>query len=378
MSPKTESVASAGSERIACPPQADELELSLFGSGCGECAVVHLGANEWMVVDSCLDEHDSPVSLAYLKKLGIDAAKQVLIVVASHWHDDHVHGLSAVFEECKKAKVVFASALTTIEFQTVMEAYGDDRMLPGSSGVQEMKGVIKCLESRSTASPSPHELSCANKRIHLRGSIGECSPIEVWTLSPSDSAALLAIRHIAAWSNRSKKPKRRVESQSPNHLATVLWVDMGGRRMLLGADLEESNRPDLGWQAILCSKSRPSGKAEVFKVPHHGSCNAHSPGVWQGMLDNPVSALTPFTRSSLPRPSQIELIASLSREAYLAAPPRPATVWSPPDPAVAKTLRESNIAVRNTVCGLGHIRVRWLSGTPPVTEVFGLAHRLGS
>jgi len=49
-----------------------------------------------MVVDSCLDEHDSPVSLAYLKKLGIDAAKQVLIVVASHWHDDHVHGLSAV------------------------------------------------------------------------------------------------------------------------------------------------------------------------------------------------------------------------------------------------------------------------------------------
>src|SRR5438067_455186 len=38
------------------PPDSSELELSVFGPGRGECLVVHLGAGEWMVVDSCLNE----------------------------------------------------------------------------------------------------------------------------------------------------------------------------------------------------------------------------------------------------------------------------------------------------------------------------------
>ena len=87
MPPEPESGTSIGSERRARPPQADELELSLFGSGCGECVVVHLGANEWMIVDSCIHENGEPVSIAYLKEMGIDVGRQVPIVVASHWHD---------------------------------------------------------------------------------------------------------------------------------------------------------------------------------------------------------------------------------------------------------------------------------------------------
>ncbi|PXF57856.1 MAG: hypothetical protein C4B58_08625 [Deltaproteobacteria bacterium] len=36
-------------------PSPDELEISLFGPGRGECVVAHLGNNDWLVVDSCLD-----------------------------------------------------------------------------------------------------------------------------------------------------------------------------------------------------------------------------------------------------------------------------------------------------------------------------------
>ena len=46
------------------PPSPDELEISLFGPGRGECVVVHLGNNDWLVVDSCLDNTSSqPVAL---------------------------------------------------------------------------------------------------------------------------------------------------------------------------------------------------------------------------------------------------------------------------------------------------------------------------
>jgi glyoxylase-like metal-dependent hydrolase (beta-lactamase superfamily II) len=74
-------------------PLRDEAEVSVFGPGFGECVVVHIGRGEWVVVDSCLDaESGRPVALEYLKQLGVDVATQVSLVIATHWHDDHIWG----------------------------------------------------------------------------------------------------------------------------------------------------------------------------------------------------------------------------------------------------------------------------------------------
>lgn len=55
---------SALSAKLAIPPKADELEVSVFGPGIGECVVVHAGAGEWMIVDSCVDRSSGlPVAL---------------------------------------------------------------------------------------------------------------------------------------------------------------------------------------------------------------------------------------------------------------------------------------------------------------------------
>ena len=36
-------------------PATNEVEISLFGPGYGECIVIHVGENEWVIVDSCID-----------------------------------------------------------------------------------------------------------------------------------------------------------------------------------------------------------------------------------------------------------------------------------------------------------------------------------
>lgn len=78
-------------------PGDDEVEVSLFGPGLGECVVVHLGKSEWMIVDSCVRVGEKePVALEYLEKLGVDIATSVTMVVASHWHDDHVRDRKSV------------------------------------------------------------------------------------------------------------------------------------------------------------------------------------------------------------------------------------------------------------------------------------------
>jgi hypothetical protein len=74
-------------------PAPDELEVSLFGPGYGECVLVHLGLGEWLIIDSCVNQYEGGnPALDYLKSLAIDPAEAVRLIVASHWDDDHVHG----------------------------------------------------------------------------------------------------------------------------------------------------------------------------------------------------------------------------------------------------------------------------------------------
>lgn len=75
-------------------PSSDEIEVCLFGPGFGEAVAVHLGDGNWLLVDSCLDpEEKLPAVEVYLKRIGVSDAG-VRVIVASHWHDDHVRGLS--------------------------------------------------------------------------------------------------------------------------------------------------------------------------------------------------------------------------------------------------------------------------------------------
>jgi len=111
--------------------------------------------------------------------------------------------------------------------------------------------------------------------------------------------------------------KRRIPSISPNDVAVVLWIKAGDLVVLLGSDLE--NR---GWVEILQSTTRPAGIASAFKVPHHGSENAHEPNVWKRMLEpNPHAVLTPWSKGgrTLPKKSDTQRILSCTQNAYASA-----------------------------------------------------------
>jgi glyoxylase-like metal-dependent hydrolase (beta-lactamase superfamily II) len=86
-------------------PTEDEVEINIFGPGSGECCLIHIGGGQWIVLDSCVDtESGRPVALAHLERVGVDPAQSVKLIVASHWHDDHIRGLSSVLRSCVAAK----------------------------------------------------------------------------------------------------------------------------------------------------------------------------------------------------------------------------------------------------------------------------------
>jgi glyoxylase-like metal-dependent hydrolase (beta-lactamase superfamily II) len=105
------------------PPE-DELEINIFGPGYGECCLIHFGGGGWIVIDSCVNtDDDRPAALTYLDRIGVNSAEHVRLIIVSHWHDDHIRGLSSLLKACTAARFCASSALNSAEFVAVLTAY---------------------------------------------------------------------------------------------------------------------------------------------------------------------------------------------------------------------------------------------------------------
>lgn len=311
------------------PPQDNELEVSLFGPGFGESVVIHTGDGKWIVVDSCMHPDVAlPAALDYLWQLKVDVSKAVKLVVATHWHDDHVRGISGIFNACQSAELVISGALQVDEFFKLVSLY-QGRQVAKSSGVDEFSKLFELLQTRKPRKVrfNPPIFASADKLLYRDDLIFENAvhPIRVYALSPSDTTILQSKIAFGKILPQSGENQRRVSAPTPNFSSTALWIELGSHALLLGADLEETVDPKTGWSVILTESKVISGIADIFKVPHHGSENAHHQDVWTQLLaTDPHAILTPFARGRKPLPSvdDIARIVNLTPNASMTSPAR--------------------------------------------------------
>lgn len=356
----------------AVPPKPDEFEISIFGPGRGECILLHLGNNEWCVVDSCTARgRTDPVAVEYLRSFNNDALANVRLVVATHWHDDHIGGMSSLLAQAQHAEFCCSMALQHPEFLKLISAA--PATIAGRSGVDEFASILKELEARGRRAPI---FAVENRSLLSLSGLGRSFPITLETLSPSDPTIRLALGQIKSLLPRTGEPQRRIVNRSPNHTSVVIWVKAGPIRALLGADLEHTTQADQGWTAVLACH-RDSVPAQFFKVPHHGSPTSDNAAVWEQMLENaPVAVVTPFTGGTgLPRKSDMERLSGRTARLYCTT----AGLGKPPhrDPSVEKAMRRQ-LSERRIVAGQpGHVRVRWSTteeGSPAKIETFNGAY----
>lgn len=346
-------------------PGDKDVEVHLFGPGYGESVLVHLGFNEWLIVDSCVARGSRVAApTAYLESIGIDPSTAVKVIVASHWHDDHVRGLSEVVRKCKSAEFWCSSALLEREFLVLMTAVTKRPMTRAGSGVDEFRDVIEELRARAAgqrvAGIGLH-FAESDKLIWQRQTPADHVAV-VHSLSPSDAERLLSMQAIAGLVKglSERRPQGRIPPIRPNNTAVALHVRIGGARLLLGADLEEIGKPpwrDCGWTAVVASPRRPSAKSTLFKVAHHGSETAHCEPVWTDMLESkPLAILTPFKNGSVSLPTEADAMRLRERAGDVFMTTRHATRRAKPaNPVVA---REFGLTARAVwqAAAMGHVR----------------------
>ena len=356
--PRTQAPRLAGSD-LSVPPHGDEAEVSVFGPGFGECVVVHIGRGDWVVVDSCLNaESKRPVALEYLEQLGVDVATRVSLVVATHWHDDHIGGFGALYEACKAARFACSMALKCDEWTSLVEIYRG-YLQAGGSGVEELSRVMRELKLRGQKNEVVAPTFCiTGRRLCDRQ---DAPAAKINCLAPSDAAvATMQTRMRDELLPKVKGRRLRVPALGENDCSVVLAVTVGTASVLLGADLEERSRPGLGWQVILDGYPTDGERFGGFKIPHHGSETGHHPETWGRLMRTEAwAAVTPFNRQKqpLPRPVDCERILEMTESAYISAPPGFGK-FRHTESAVQRTVQEATLAIGSEPGKQGHIRFR--------------------
>ncbi len=336
-------------------PAADEMEITLLGRGFGESIVLHMGDGNWVITDSFLTSHGRAAPLEYLASMGVSPSS-VKVILATHWHDDHVAGLAQIYENALDADLVFSIALEHDEFSAFIEKEEAEGMSGFTSGVTELARVSEINERENRKSVI---CAAASTTIYRRdpGQTSFGQRAELVALSPSagDVNGFLRSLHgrIRQHATRVRRPRR-------NPSSVAAWASVGNAAVLLGADLEHAKRnPNSGWNAILSSSTRPSGKAQVFKIPHHGSPNAHHQGVWDQMLDiGVIAALAPFNRGKgRPQAADISRLKARTSELYTAKQ-RAATSFKAHPAVLEKMINAGGAQVLTLPTDIGYVQLR--------------------
>lgn len=351
-------------------PSKNEIEVSLFGPGVGECAVLHLGNSKWVILDSCKETSNSrPVALKYLEEIGVNYIEDVKLIIISHWHDDHIEGLSEIVEVCKNARVSFPLSFTREEFTTYVNARHHNST-DSKSGVSELFNTIK-LTTKKVGRDRNHTntIPAFEGMTVWEDNDDPNMPISIRSLSPSPYTFQLFLDELIEFLNKPEDHSDPVKiRQDQNDHSTVMSVTVGGSSILLGGDLPLGTKEENGWRAILNINNWLIPKANIFKVPHHGSHTSYSPDIWDKLTkDNPIALMSPKNSCKNPPPTEEDIsnVGKHTEHIYCTCSP---TGWKPKRVST-KFQRDIDeyIEERKRVTGkMGHIRVRFPYDTLPV------------
>lgn len=336
------------------PPQLDEIEISLLGTGSsyGESVLVHVGNNNWFIVDSCEDPKSNlNLSLEYLREIKVDFSQSVKMIIATHWHVDHVKGISNIFSECKDAIFVLSDALKGDEFTKLvkLEPY---RMLESSAlgeitKVMEHKKKFNRTIKYAKVDNLLWEDEVNNIQVCLKG------------LSPSDETINYANLRLAKELKNYLHLNRSFTTNNRNYYSVVLSVEIGNEHILLGADLENHTNSNMGWSGVLKSIYSKKVNASVFKIPHHGSDTGYNPTVWKNLLiEKPIGILTPYSNSNLPLERDVKNIYQHADKAFITSSPNSTKKKKRTNKKVEKLINDFGLDITNRAFHFGHIRLR--------------------
>jgi beta-lactamase superfamily II metal-dependent hydrolase len=355
-------------------PKDSELEITLFGPGYGEALCIHIGNGYWVLIDSCRDKDGKSASLQYLTSIGIDKDK-VLFIIISHWHDDHIKGVTNLVRHFEKATVIFSPLISEKYFLALTEQLKNIGTKNGG-GLREIRNCLDIALNENRIK-TYSENQCIFNSATSGIDVGQ--NLKIHSVSPSNAG--VTEESIGFTKSFEIGSKDYVPSKKENHASIAIHICTPEFSVLLGSDLETYHSDKFGWGAVLKNNNVIESKCDLFKIPHHGSEGAYHPDVWKTLIsDEPISILTPFKNGNvdLPKAAGVDQLKKDSHSVYITASNSSTKPHSIKNRAAAKILNRKTKIKTDATTGYstGQITVRKNQGSPPVVKRLGTAIQL--
>jgi len=335
----------------------DEIEISVFGPGYGECILIGVGGRHWICIDSCKENTRArPMPIEYLSAIGVDVANDLKTLIATHWHDDHILGLAEILGLAKRANFFCPVGMNEKVMRELVCAYNGDRQYSARPGTSEISKTFRYLSDNDIV---PKLIGEATVLLRSDDILGDGTSIELMALSPSSHAVAQCILAIGKYLQTTEGPIRALPAPKENILSSAICLSIDKYRVLFGADLEYKNDPQIGWMAVCDITHVDVGRSSIYKVSHHGAASGDGPRIWTELLNtDPICVVTPWRLGGniLPTEQDVDRLRMNSSRVYLSSHP-----WvgkNKYDSATNKTLRDFDKQVEPYLPPAGHIRMR--------------------
>jgi hypothetical protein len=334
-------------------PEKDIFEISLLGTGggYGESIVLHLGNNNWIVVDSCINPYTKEcLPLIYLRSKGVDLVKDVKLIICTHWHDDHILGISNLFESCKSAGFCMARTTDTKKFlQFVGLDFHKSKVDVSASSTIEISKCFDIVKERKL------NLKGAEQDKLLWSSNQNKIISRIFALSPSDFIINSFESEISTLITEYGTSNRKIVLQTPNEKSVALYISVNNHSIILGSDLEVSKSNDKGWLCILDHCHCIDNKSSLFKIPHHGSKNGYHERIWSQLLKpNPIAKLTPYSIGrKLPNTDMIDIFKNHTDNLYITSKVTLSKDAKKRERSISKAINKFNDSLREVKFSFG-------------------------
>ncbi|MCQ2233335.1 MAG: MBL fold metallo-hydrolase [Paludibacteraceae bacterium] len=385
-------------------PAADVAEVTLIGGtdGFGESIVVHIGNGQWLIVDCCINPITGQcLPLEYLKSINVDIKKQVRYIVCTHWHDDHIAGLSTLLSQCGE-DTTFALSCAEDREKVVYELAQDFDYSGRSSVLKELtkslhiaadnKIKIKRVEQdklifkkgkTQAFALSPSEVEVRNfetelvraqsRFYHFVKDIKEIKQNSNELLESAEDIEKAFFESVdnllTADTDVTKQTVMPVEDLTnfkdakkvkPNNRCVAMLVSFGEHHIVLGADLEIA-QIDTGWHSVLQCDCMNEIKANLFKIPHHGSETGYLKDFLETFIKkDATSKLTSWILggSTLPKADMLKVYYNHTKNLYITTTKLLRFKNTESNPSIRKLMNSKTESICEIIPQLGIIRSR--------------------
>ena len=412
------------SESLTAPAD-DEVEITLIGgtAGYGESVLVHIGAGKWVVIDSCVNAVTGECSpLAYLKDLyGEEIGEHIGYVVCSHWHDDHIKGLSEIVENCT-SRTKFAVSCSDDRQKWVYEMLSDYNYEGRSTKLKELTNTYKeankkgieilklkqnervfnengvegfaLSPSQSVINELDKEVADAMRRYHKV--LNQLLKLKTINTATIDDAMTLQDETFKAFENIVEEDVEEdilveeatnllkykdIKKVNPNDRCVAMLISFNQHHVILGADLENKDGMS-GWIAVADCVSMKGVKSSLFKIPHHGSETGYNEYFLRGHVKkDAVMKLSAWTKGDLidPKEEMLRAYYNYSNNLYITTTAVLKKGNNEEDRSIRKEMNKTTDAIYELKPHLGIIRSRMKINSVDdnwQTDYFGSAERI--